>query len=159
MPPLQKLTEATPVDRHEVVFPSDRCCRCHVHYVWILSKNQCCYWCDPNGKSLSQGKGKKPCATIKVDSVSRTTLSKGRGRSQKASCAEEIGMKPLTRAIQAVRKETGCNPLQARTALKETWEGEWHHVGLYRARVNYYSVDLAVRYVREMYVVDLHYRY
>lgn len=63
-------------------------------------------------------------------------------RSYNAHCAEDEGRMPLTRAKRAVAQEFGCSQTVAAAALELLYDGEWHHVGKYAARVAYYdSVD------------------
>lgn len=65
-------------------------------------------------------------------------------RSLAAQDAEVSGRLPLTRAIPKVRAETGCTAKDARAALRETHDGEWHHTGLRAMRTDYFSVQAAI---------------
>jgi len=77
--------------------------------------------------------------------MTATYFRHGERRSLAAREAEADERMPLTRAAQAVRRETGCTLVVARDALRRTHDGEWHHVGKYAARCDYYSVSAACR--------------
>jgi hypothetical protein len=69
-------------------------------------------------------------------------------RSLNANDAEIEGRLPLTRAIPAVAHYAGCTRKEARTALRKTHEGEWHHTGMLGRAANYYDVAEAIRSLR-----------
>jgi len=76
----------------------------------------------------------------------------GRGRSRNAEQAEINGRFPLTRAAAELRDRAAAagrklTVKQAKAALAATHDNEWHHVGKFAARVNYYSVPVALIYV------------
>ena len=48
------------------------------------------------------------------------------------------------RAAAAVKAAGGCTLKMAKAACEGSHDGEWHHVGKFAARVNYYSVNSAL---------------
>lgn len=65
-------------------------------------------------------------------------------RSYNAMEAENGGRYPLTRAIEVVRREANVTAKAAREALTTTFDGEWHHVGKFASRVDYYDTSAAL---------------
>lgn len=65
-------------------------------------------------------------------------------RSYNATEAESESRYPLTRAIAAVRSQAGVSVKDARAALVAAHDGEWHHVGKFASRVNYYDPEAAL---------------
>jgi hypothetical protein len=59
--------------------------------------------------------------------------------------AEAEGKLPLTRAIGPLARVLGITRGQARDLLLEAGPSEWHHVGKYAARCNYYDVNALIR--------------
>lgn len=63
-------------------------------------------------------------------------------RSYNAECAEEEGRYPLIRACEAMAQKYSIKKTVARVLLEEFYadgEQEWHHVGKYANKVNYYD--------------------
>ncbi len=71
----------------------------------------------------------------------------GLSRSNRAVEAESNDRLPMTRAVAAIRKRAGCTARQAREACAAVGAAEWHHVGKYAARVNYYDVGAACNWL------------
>jgi hypothetical protein len=78
----------------------------------------------------------------------------GFSRSVNAEKAESQGRLPLTRAVDAVYQRYHCRgriPRRViRSFLEQSWEGEWHHVGKYAARVPYYDTTLSFGKLRRL---------
>lgn len=86
--------------------------------------------------------------------MTATYLREGRGRSLRALEAEDNDRLPLTRAIPVVAKRAGVTQKVARAALEATHDGEWHHVGKYAGRCDYYDVEAACRYASPEYAAQ-----
>ena len=72
----------------------------------------------------------------------------GYSRSANAEYAESGGKYPLTRAIKAVREEFPQARVKfVKRLLEDSHDGEWHHVGKYANRVNYYSTYGIIDYL------------
>lgn len=65
-------------------------------------------------------------------------------RSYNAMEAKRAGRMPLTRAAKYVAAEAGVTQKAAKVALQAVHDGEWHHVGKYATRVDYYDVAAAL---------------
>jgi len=68
--------------------------------------------------------------------------------------ARARGRRPLTEAIKIVRQILAAEGQrvtgdQARRTLRETHDGEWHHVSKYGNRVNYYDPGSAINKLRQ----------
>ena len=72
----------------------------------------------------------------------------GYSRSANAEAAEVEGRLPLTRAIPVVAKVAGVTRAKAREALLAVHDGEWHHVGKYANKVQYYDTAMAVAWLQ-----------
>jgi hypothetical protein len=70
-------------------------------------------------------------------------------RSFNANAAEDAGLMPLSRAIPVVAHHARCTQAKARTALLETYDGEWHHTGIVGRKTKYYSVVAAIEFLRQ----------
>lgn len=81
--------------------------------------------------------------------MTATFFRHGQGRSINARSAESNGRHPMTRATTAVAAEAGCTHKRAKEALLASWDGEWHHVGKFASRCNYYSVEAAIEWLAE----------
>lgn len=60
-------------------------------------------------------------------------------RSYNAEVAESEGRAPMSRAMRVVAARYGCSQSTAKCALELLHDGEWHHVGKYANRVDYYD--------------------
>lgn len=60
-------------------------------------------------------------------------------RSYNAEAAESQNCYPLSRAKKFVADDLGCSQAVAAAALGLLHDGEWHHVGKFASRVNYYN--------------------
>lgn len=60
-------------------------------------------------------------------------------RSYNAEVAESEGRAPMSRAKVTVAAEFGCSQSIAQAALNMLHDGEWHHVGRYANRVDYFD--------------------
>jgi hypothetical protein len=78
----------------------------------------------------------------------------GFSRSVSAEEAEAHGRLPLTRAVDAVYERYDCRGRITRSLirsfLEQNWDGEWHHVGRYAARVQYYNTILSFGDLRRL---------
>ena len=79
----------------------------------------------------------------------------GKPRSYNAEIAERNDRMPLTRAIDAVYRNYNCRRhgitrKAVRQVLERHWDGEWHHVGPYAHRCNYYDTKLFRSQLREL---------
>lgn len=81
--------------------------------------------------------------------MSATYFRHGEGRSFAARAAESESRHPLTRAVSELRKITGVSVKRAKEALLATHDGEWHHVGKFASRCNYYSVWAAEEWLAQ----------
>lgn len=63
----------------------------------------------------------------------------GYSRSVRAALAEDGGKFPMIRAAKLVAEQLGCTQAAARIALELLHDGEWHHVGKYAQRCDYYD--------------------
>jgi hypothetical protein len=63
----------------------------------------------------------------------------GEGRSLNARQAEVDGKMPLLRASASVAKSLAITKAAARALVEAAGPCEWHHVGKYAARVDYYD--------------------
>lgn len=79
--------------------------------------------------------------------MTATFFRKGRGSSIRAMEAESEGRMPLTRAAAWVRENCGVKLADAKIILKIAHDGEWHHVGKFASRCDYYSTEAAARFV------------
>jgi hypothetical protein len=78
--------------------------------------------------------------------VVATYFRRGQGLSRNARRAEADGLLPLTRAIRAVAEEAVTTPAIARAVLAWLGASEWHHVGKFASRVDYYDTERAARW-------------
>lgn len=60
-------------------------------------------------------------------------------RSYRAEVAESEGRAPMSRAKVTVAAEFGCSQSVAQAALNFLHDGEWHHVGKFANRVDYFD--------------------
>ena len=66
-------------------------------------------------------------------------IDDGFGRSEQAREAEREGKAPLTRAAKKVAIYAGITQVLARQHLLALGPCEWHHVGLYAHKTDYYD--------------------
>ena len=73
--------------------------------------------------------------------MTATYFRHGEGRSIAARVAESDGRMPMSRAKVTVASEHGCTQVVAAAALALLHDGEWHHVGKYATRCDYFDAD------------------
>ena len=71
--------------------------------------------------------------------MTATYFRHGEGRSIAARVAESDGRMPMSRAKVTVASEHGCTQVVAAAALTLLHDGEWHHVGKYATRCDYFG--------------------
>jgi hypothetical protein len=90
--------------------------------------------------------------------MTATFFKQGLGKSQNAYSAESNRLTyPMTHAKRILSKLIDCTQSEAETILSKTYSGEWHHVGKYAVRVDYYSIPDALYHVAMMNLASLQY--
>lgn len=65
-------------------------------------------------------------------------------KSNNALDAENDGRYPITQAARVVSRATGVTVREARRALNDTYQGEFHHSSKFYNRVKYYDTHRAI---------------
>ena len=71
-----------------------------------------------------------------------TYIRQGNGKSYNARVAEADGKMPLTHAVRVVAANLGITQASSRRLLKLVGPCEWHHVGMYARRIDYYDTNI-----------------
>lgn len=71
----------------------------------------------------------------------------GFSKSNNAINAENEGRFPLSIAKKMLSTQAKITQKVAEIALKATHSGEWHHTSKFYNRVNYYDIEIALKYI------------